>query len=461
MRRILVGTSALALAATALVIASGPPASAARRSPIMSSPTAPSPTVSGAVVAWGTTPSAPAGYRGSLSGVATAGPGEAWAVGADNPDSSVSQVLDQPYAEHWNGSAWTATPLSAPSLYSTHQGAELNGAAAVGPGEAWAVGDVSDLWSVASQTLAYHWTGGAWTRTTTPNPAGAASSNRLLGVAVRSSADVWAVGYSGYPQTSLVEHWNGTAWTTVTVPSIGALQAVAVDATHVWVAGVSGVERFDGTGWTALPAPPVTYGSLNLQGLAAASSGLWAVGTVTTPYFDGYISHSYAAVFANGTWTTVGLAGSGLTGVTASGSTVLAAAPNDGVFRLSTAGASREVTPTPGTVYPAAVAADSAGNAWAVGFTANRGGQAPAIINAPGIGQGGIIVTAGAANATVTWTGPANHSETADVSGRLAVAGLPVGTYTVISSYSGCNPGVATVTVTAGIATPVDAHVTC
>ncbi|MBW8792396.1 MAG: carboxypeptidase regulatory-like domain-containing protein [Streptomyces sp.] len=87
--------------------------------------------------------------------------------------------------------------------------------------------------------------------------------------------------------------------------------------------------------------------------------------------------------------------------------------------------------------------------------------QSPGIINAPGIGQGGIIVNAGAANATVTWTGPVNHSETADVSGRLAVGGLPDGNYTVISSYSGCNPGVATATVTAGIATSIDAHVIC
>lgn len=451
MRRIRVGTSAMALAAIALIIASGPPASAAK-----TSPAAP-----GAVVAWGTTSSAPAGYRGTLSGVAAAGPGDVWAVGADNPDSSVSQVLDQPYAEHWNGTAWTATPVSAPSLYSTHQAAELTGAAAVGPGEAWTVGDVSDTWSLASQTLAYHWTGSAWTRTATPNPAGTSSSNRLLGVAVRGAADVWAVGYSGYPQTSLVEHWNGTAWTAVTAPNIGALQAVAVDATNVWAAGISGIERYDGTRWNTLPAPPVISGSLYLHGLAVTSTGLWAVGTVQTPYFDGYIDHSYAAVFASGAWTTVGLGGSGLTGAAASGSTVLAAAPNDGVFRLSTAGASQEVTPAPGTVYPGAVAAGSAGDAWAVGFTSSGSGQVPGIIDAPGIGQGGIVVNAGAANATVTWTGPVNHSGTADVTGHLSVGGLPDGTYTVISSYSGCNPGVATATVTAGIATPVDAHVTC
>jgi hypothetical protein len=384
-----------------------------------------------------------------------------WAVGADNPDSSVSQVLDKPYAEHWNGSEWTATPVSAPALYGTHQAAALTGAAAVGPGEAWAVGDVSDTWSVASQTLAYHFTNGTWTATASQNPAGAASSNQFNAVAVRGAADVWAVGYSGYPQTSLVEHWNGTSWATVAVPNIGALQAVATDASDVWVAGVSGVEHYDGTRWTALPTPPVVSGSLRLHALAVTQAGLWAVGTLQTAYFDGYIDHSYAAVYAGGAWTQVGLGGSGLTSAAVSGSTVLAAAPNDGMFRLSTTGATREVTPAAGTVYPDAVAADTSGNAWAVGFTSNGSGQVPGIINAPGIGQGGIVVNAGAANATVTWTGPVDHSGTSDVSGSFAVGGLPDGTYTVESSYSGCTPGVATATVTAGVATPVNATVTC
>lgn len=54
-----------------------------------------------------------------------------------------------------------------------------------------------------------------------------------------------------------------------------------------------------------------------------------------------------------------------------------------------------------------------------------------------------------------------NHSGTTDFSGHLDVGGLPDGIYTVISSLAGCNPGVATASVTAGVATPVDAHVTC
>jgi hypothetical protein len=435
---VLLGKVTTALAAIAVVGVCAQPAAA-----------------TGSVVAWGTTASAPAGYLGTLTGVAAATPTDVWAVGAYNPDKPASQVLDQPYAEHWNGTSWTATPVAAPSLYGDHQAAELTGAAPVGPGDAWAVGDVSDLWSTASQTLAYHWNGQAWSRTPTPDPTG---SNRLLGVAVRSRSDVWAVGYTGYPQTSLVTHWTGAAWSTLSAPNIGALQAVAVDPANVWVAGIGGVQRFDGARWSTLPPLPVASGaSLYLHGLAKNASGLWAVGTTTTPYFEGYLYHSYAAVFDGTRWTSVPVPGAGLNGAASSGSTVLVTGVNSGVYRLTISGSSQEVTPAPGTVYAQAIAADTSGNAWAVGFT----GQAPSIINAPGIGQGGITVTTGAANATVTWTGPVSHSGTTDTSGNFSVGGLPDGTYTVIASYGGCNPGVATATVTTGIATPINAHITC
>ena len=85
----------------------------------------------------------------------------------------------------------------------------------------------------------------------------------------------------------------------------------------------------------------------------------------------------------------------------------------------------------------------------------------PSIINAPGIGQGGIAVTTGASAATVTWTGPVTGAGSTDTAGRFAVGGLPDGSYTVIASLPGCQPGIATAQVTAGLATPVTAQISC
>ena len=59
------------------------------------------------------------------------------------------------------------------------QAAQLNGVTDVAPGDGWAVGTVSDPSSLASQTLAYHWDGTAWTRSPTPDPAGPSQGNQL------------------------------------------------------------------------------------------------------------------------------------------------------------------------------------------------------------------------------------------------------------------------------------------
>jgi len=137
------------------------------------------------------------------------------------------------------------------------------------------------------------------------------------------------------------------------------------------------------------------------------------------------------------------------------------AASGAGVLALSLTGATAQVTPAINPLQLTAIAADPAGNPWAAGWTAAGGKVEPAIINAPGIGQGGITVSTGAAGATVTWVGPVTGAGSTDQSGGFAVGGLPAGSYTVTASLPGCQPGVATATVTAGQATAVNAHITC
>jgi hypothetical protein len=411
-------------------------------------------------VAWGTTGSAPAGARAQLLGVAAASPADVLAVGGYNPGKPPTGVLTRPYAEHWNGGGWTATPVPLGQVYpSGEQAGQLNGVTEVAPGDGWAVGTVYDPSSFASQTLAYHWDGTAWARSPTPDPAGPAQANQLAAVAARTAGDVWAAGGDGtYPAASLVLHYNGSAWRQVSVPGIGALDAVTVAPGSVWVAGGEYVEQFNGTAWTRLPAAP---GVSVITGLAHGAAGLWAVGYVDYGCGDGTCTAPYAALWNGTGWTKVPAGGSdGLSGVAAAGSQVLAAG-GAGVVRLSLAGATTQITPAINPLQLTAVAADPAGNPWAVGWTAAGRKVKPAIINAPGIGQGGITVTTGASAATVTWAGPVTGAGSTGLSGRFAVGGLPDGSYTVTASLPGCRPGVATANVTAGAAIPVKAHITC
>jgi hypothetical protein len=392
--------------------------------------------------------------------VAAASSSDVLAVGGFNPGQPPTAVLTKPYAEHWNGGGWTATPVPLGQVYpSGEQAAQLNGVTDVAVGNGWAVGTVSDPSSFSSRTLAYHWNGTGWARTPTPDPGGTAQGNELDAVAARSASDVWAAGGAGvYPEASLVLHWNGTAWRQVSVPNIGTLDAVTVAPGLVWVAGGEQVEQFNGTAWTRLPTPP---GVSVITGLAHTAAGLWAVGYADFGCGDGTCTRSWAALWNGTAWTQVPAGGgTELTGVVAAGSQVLAAT-SGGVVQLSLSGATAQITPALGTSLFTAIAADPAGHPWAVGWTGTATTFKPAIINAPGIGQGGITVTTGAAGATVTWTGPVNGSGGTDVSGRFAVGGLPDGSYTVIASLAGCQPGVATATVTAGLATAVSAQITC
>ena len=415
-------------------------------------------------VAWGTTSSAPAGALGQLLGVAAASSSDVLAVGGFNPGQPPTAVLTKPYAEHWNGSGWSATSVPLGQVYpSGEQAAQLNGVTEPAPGNGWAVGTVSDTSSFASKTLAFHWNGTAWTLSPTPNPAGPAQTNQLSAVAARAPNDVWAVGGDNFPAVSLVLHFNGSTWSQVKVPNIGALDAVAVAPGRVWVAGGNQVAQFNGATWAKLPAPPVgSQEGVVLTGLAHNAAGLWAVGILDFSCGEGQVcTASYAALWNGSKWTVVPAGGgTELSGVVAAGSNVLATSQT-GVVRLSLASASAEVTPAINPLALTAIGADPAGNPWAVGWTVTQGKTQPAIINAPGIGQGGIIVTTGAAGATVTWTGPATGTGGTDVSGRFAVGGLPDGSYTVIASLAGCQPGIATAVVTAGIATPVTAQITC
>jgi hypothetical protein len=213
----------------------------------------------------------------------------AWAVG-NYSNGTVNQA--RTLIEHWNGTAWKQQSSPNPgSAVPT-----LNGVAATSPTNAWAVGYYNNGASAPRQTLILHWNGTAWKQVPSPNP-GAKNNNALYGVAATSATNAWAVGYyisRTNDDQALIVHWNGTAWKQVPSPHVSnfaggpTLRGVAAtSATNAWAVGDTGsvgafqalIEHWNGTAWKQVPAP-ASSGTPVLIGVAATStSNAWAVGT--------------------------------------------------------------------------------------------------------------------------------------------------------------------------------------
>jgi hypothetical protein len=240
---------------------------------------------------WSVSPSpSPAVWGNILKGTAAVGPTDVWAVG-----DQATSTSNQTYAQHFNGSSWSAvaTPNPGGACQDGNiqwTGNMLKSVAAISTSDVWAVGQGC----YASSTLVEHYNGSSWSIVPSPSPS-ATGQNMLDGVAALSPANVWAVGgreaSNGAMQT-LVEHWDGASWKVVASPSPSptgnTLAAVsALSATDIWAVGwVQGatsktlVEHWDGTSWkvVASPSPAVALNQL-LAVKALSPSDVWAVGS--------------------------------------------------------------------------------------------------------------------------------------------------------------------------------------
>jgi hypothetical protein len=320
-----------------------------------------------AVVAARTAAAGPAEFItgvGSLEQVAATSAGNAWAVGATDGKTMILR---------WNDGAWGQVPSPSPGPATSG----LNGVAATSASNAWAVGNATDSKGNA-RGIILHWTGEAWTQV--PSAGGAIY---LEGVAATSASNAWAVGESTGGQ-ELILRWNGTAWKRVGIPAgIGTFNGVtAISATDAWAwaTGSYQVMLWNGKVWrqTAIP-------SLVLVNAVAATSAsnAWAVGytgpanairTVILhwngtkwqrvpspspglePVLDGV-----AVVSARNAWAV------GVSYKKGSGSTMIG---ENLILHWNGTQWSQVSSPSLGTASSLlAVAATSAGNAWAVGNT--------------------------------------------------------------------------------------------
>jgi hypothetical protein len=220
----------------------------------------------------------------SLTGVAALSSGDRWAVGSwtQYPDAYTFHTL----VERWDATsgAWAAVP----SPNSLARNSYLNGVAATGASDVWAVGGTDES-GAPYRSLVEHWDGTSWSIV----PA-ASFPGVLYGVVSLGPANVWAVGTEGYPGRGLIEHWDGTSWTATYLRFAAVLRGVAaVDTRHMWAVGqrygknpygdTTLTMRFNGSVWSAVRSPnPLSATDTDQNWLtsvaALAADDVWAVG---------------------------------------------------------------------------------------------------------------------------------------------------------------------------------------
>jgi hypothetical protein len=239
--------------------------------------------------AWSRVPSPSPGSRFNvLNGVSAAGPGNAWAVGFYRNQAAGAL----PLILHWNGTAWSRVTAPASGLPDT----ELNGVSTVSGRAAWAVGFAGTPATGQFGTLILRWNGTGWTRAASPDPS--PQDSFLRGVTATAGGGAWAVGsYArGTTLRTLVLRWSAPSWTQVSSASpapagrYNLLTGVSVSGPgHAWAVGSNPdsstgpaqtlVLRWDGTRWPRVPSPDPGAGANQLTGVSTVSgTSAWAVG---------------------------------------------------------------------------------------------------------------------------------------------------------------------------------------
>jgi hypothetical protein len=246
-----------------------------------------------------------------LVAVSGSSPTDVWAVGSRFPDEDSGE---SPLAEHWDGRAWTASPLPGHS-----QIGELTDVVTLSPHTAWAVG---------SRGRILRWDGTSWA--IVPSPRLPANGRRFDAVVAVSARNVWALGSTVHNATGestrrdVFEHWNGRRWKIVPSPQFdprvgtAGMQDLAANRRgDVWAVGgkvigfgeagrVAGsrVERLAGGHW-ALTSPPEGTTPVTLAAVTP-SNDVWAVpgpslGTVGSYGIGGL---KRVVRWSDGTWHT-------------------------------------------------------------------------------------------------------------------------------------------------------------
>lgn len=126
---------------------------------------------------------------------------------------------------HWNGTAWSPADTVGAS-------ANVNALLALGPNDAWAVGDDG------GKAIRSHWNGASWTMS--PK----FGTTTFISVAGSASNDVWVSGPTTTSGITLVEHWDGHTW--LRVESLTDVSLFELDPGTIYGATLSTINELSG-----------------------------------------------------------------------------------------------------------------------------------------------------------------------------------------------------------------------
>jgi hypothetical protein len=223
----------------------------------------------------------PAPRSGQFSGVSAVSPASIWAVGAYTAGTVTRALI-----AHWDGTSWRRA--ESPRL--SGRRAILTGVQAVSNRNVWAVGIAHN------KALILHWNGTSWARADSPSPG---TASELDGVSATAAGDVWAVGSytTATAQRSLILHRADAKWVRVRSPHPGSgselLGVSVMSPLRAWAVGdyfeqqmSPFAERWNGTSWRlvrTLRIRPPGYASTLLAVAAVSGHDVWAVGTDLLP----------------------------------------------------------------------------------------------------------------------------------------------------------------------------------
>ncbi|MFZ0666627.1 MAG: hypothetical protein WAM97_12810 [Acidimicrobiales bacterium] len=227
----------------------------------------------------------------TLSGVDDLSPTDAWAVGSFNSSQSLTLI------EHWNGTSWSVVPSPNPVTGTPGDGDELTAIAGTGPNDLWAAGSdtLADSGGGEIQLLFEHFNGTSWTGATSPADDGGGVASAITAI---SPDDFWAVGsFSGGGSNDLAAQWNGIKWSIATVPNITTSSTGGLN--HLTGISADGPDDV----WASGYAADTSNSNFNVPGLLHWNGATWTAAKVPNLGGEGSLLLAVQVLSPNDAWS--------------------------------------------------------------------------------------------------------------------------------------------------------------